>query len=173
MVVGFFFTPLTTLRKIFIVALATPLIGFFIDVPFRGNRLGAACMALVAAAAAVWGFYPVLRQVGMPNVLLSGGVMVISIMWLVYVSLTALVERSVPCTVFALAIALGAGALSTVGAAPSMADFGFALGAEVGAFLLVLIISGRTYTAGATLVLTAAVTCGLLVNAAMITAHLH
>ncbi len=173
MVVGFSFTPLTTLRKIFLVALATPLIGFFIDVTFRGNRGGAAVTALVAAAAAVWVFYPVLRQVGMPNLLLPGAVMVISMIWLVYLFLTALGERSVPCTVAALAMALGVGALASVGAAPSFAHFGFALGAGVGAFLLVLIISGRNHAAGATLGLTAAVACGLLVNAAMITAHLH
>jgi hypothetical protein len=173
LVVGFSFTPLTTLRKLFIVALATPLIGFSIDVTFRGNRFGAALAALAAAAAAVWVFYPVLKQVGMPGVLLPGAVMGISIIWLVFVSLVALGERSVPCTVSALAMALGVGVLATVGNAPSFAKFGFALGAGVGAFLLVLIISGRAYAAGATLALTAAVSCGLLANAAMITAHLH
>jgi hypothetical protein len=173
LVVGFSFTPLTTLRKLFIVALATPLIGFSIDVTFRGNRFGGALVALTAAAAAVWVFYPVLKQVGMPSVLLPGAVIVVSMIGLVYVSLVALGERTVPCTVSALAMALGAGILATVGAAPSFAKFGFALGAGVSAFLLVLIISGRAYTAGATLGLTAAVSCGLLVNAAMVTAHLH
>src|SRR5437870_3567704 len=53
---GFQLTPLTATRKILLLAAAAPLVGALGDFAFRPTRLGAAVLALGAAAAALWVF---------------------------------------------------------------------------------------------------------------------
>jgi hypothetical protein len=173
LITGFTFSPLTATRKIILLVLAAPVIGVLVDFAFKPTRLGAALIAMAAGIAVVWVFFPVLTQKELIQALLVGGVAVLSVVWMVGFMLSALADRPVQCAAAGLMMGLGAGALAIMGASASYGQYGIALGAGAGAFLLVMMITGRAHPGGATLALTASLASGLLVAGTMILAQLQ
>ncbi len=173
LIAGFTLSPLTATRKIILLALAAPIVGILIDFAFKPTRLGALLIAGAAGAAVLWVFCPVLKQMDLQRALYLGGGAALFVMWLVGFSLSALAERPVQCGVAALMMGLGAGVLAFLGASASYAQYGIALGAGAGAFLVVLMLTGKAHAAGATLALSASLASGLLVAGTMILAQLQ
>lgn len=173
LVSGFDFTPLTVARKIVLLALASPVVGLLVDFAFRPTRLGTGILAVAAAAASLWVFWPVLAQKETGQAVLLGTNALVLAAWLVGFMLTLLAERPLQAGAAGLGLGLAAGGGAILGASAMYGSYGIALAAGAGAFLLPQMISGRTVAAGATFVLPAALIAALLASAAAILAQLQ
>ena len=185
-VAGFTFSPLTATRKIFLLGLAAPVIGvladkiFFLslaapvigvlaDFAFKPTRIGALVLALAGAAAALWVFWPLLQQKGAGEAWLLGGTIAFSVAWLVGTGML-IAEDPVRAGAAGFASGMGAGIAAIFGASVTYFLYGIALGAGAGAFLLVQMITGKKYVAGATFMLSATLVAGLIGAGGMILA---
>lgn len=170
---GFSFTPLTVTRKIVLLALASPVIGLIVDFAFRPTRLGTGILAAAGAAAALWVFWPVLAQKETAQAVLLGANAALLAAWLIGFMLSTQAERPLQAAAAGLGLGLAVGGCAILGASALYGSYGIALAAGAGAVLLVQMASGRTFAAGATLVLPAALTSALLAAAAAILAQLQ
>lgn len=171
-VAGFTFTPLTATRKIFLLGLAAPVIGIFVDFAFKPTRLGAAILALAGAASVVWVFGPVLSQKETAEAWLFSGAAALAVAWMVGFGQIALAGHAVRAGAAGLGLGLGVGVASILAASATYGLYGIALGAGAGAFLLVQMITGKKGFAGATFMLPAMLTAGLVAAGAMVLAKL-
>jgi hypothetical protein len=169
---GFPLAPLTATRKILLLAAAAPLVGALTDFAFRPTRLGAAALALGAAAAALWVFWPVLVQKSAAEAWLLGSSAALAAAFLVGFSQSQLAADPVRAGAAALALGLGTGVAAIFSATASYGLYGIALGAGAGAFLLPQMIRGRKTFAGATFTLSAMLIAALVGAGAMILAKL-
>ena len=170
---GFSFTPLTVTRKIVLLALASPVIGLMVDFAFRPSRLGTGILAAAGAAAALWVFWPVLAQKETAQAVLLGANAALLAGWLIGFMLSTQAERPLQAGAAGLGLGLAVGGCAILGASALYGSYGIALAAGAGAVLLVQMASGRTFAAGATLVLPAALISALLAAAAVILAQLQ
>src|SRR5262249_29857269 len=135
-IAGFQFTPLTATRKIFLLALAAPAVGVLADFAFRPTRLGAFALALAAALAAQWAFWPVIAQKDAAHALLLGGTAAATAAWLVGFSQLNLSGDGIRAGATGLALGLGVGVAAILAASLTYGLYGIALAAGAGGFLL-------------------------------------
>lgn len=169
LVAGFTFSPLTATRKIFLLGLAAPVIGILADFAFKPTRIGATVLALAGAAAALWVFWPLLHQKDTAEAWLLAGTIAFSVAWLIGTGML-ITEDPVRAGAAGLACGLGAGITAIFGASITYFLYGIALGAGAGAFLLVQMVTGKKYAAGATFMLSATLVAGLIGAGGMILA---
>ena len=105
--------------------------------------------------------------------LIPGATAVLLCGWLVGCTQASLPEQPIRAGSAGLALGLGAGGASILGASALFGQYGIAVGAGSGALLLIQMIFNRKYAAGATFMLPAALACGLLVSGAVILAQLQ
>ena len=168
----FSFTPLTVTRKIMLIALIAPLVGIALDFVLKPGATGRVLLGVMAACAALWAFWPVLGQRGLMPALVTGAFIAFFIAWLVVFTLS-LAGSPVRAGAAGLALGIGAGGLAILGASALYGQYGIAIGAAAGAFLLVPMLSGKKIAAGATFTLPAALITGLLGAATMLLAQLR
>jgi len=161
LVVGFEFSPMTTVRKAMLLGLVAPVIGVAADVAFKPTRFAAPLIALLSAAASVWVFLAVLRQKEIAQAVLLGGGVGAYVAWLV-VWMLALRDDSVRAGAASLALGLGTGVAAVFAASATLGLYAMALGSASGAFLLVQMLTGRRTFAGVAFTLTAGLLAGLL-----------
>ena len=171
-IAGFNFSPLSATRKIILLGLAAPLTGVVVDFAFKPTRLGSYLLALAAAAAAAWVFWPVLAQKDLARGLQLGATAVLTTGWVIAFCERRLAGDSVRAGAAGLALGIGTGIAAIFGAALTYGLYGIAIAAGSGAFLLVQMITGRRSYAGATFTLGAALVAILIASAAMILAQL-
>jgi hypothetical protein len=172
LVSGIAFTPLTATRKIVLLALTSPVVGMLADFAFRPTRAGTAILALLAAAAALWVFWPVLAQKETAQALLLGANAALLAAWLVAFALGALAERPLQAGAAGLGLGVAVGGCAILGASAVYGSYGISLAAASGAFLLPQLISGRKIAAGATFVLPVSLAAALLAGGTAILAQL-
>jgi hypothetical protein len=173
LITGFTFTPLTATRKIVLLGLAAAPAGVLADLLLRTGRVRAIALAVVAGAATLWTFWPILAQKPLVEAWLPGTVATLLVAWLVAATNGVFVSRPVEASVAALWLGVGAGALALLGASALFGQYGLALAAGAGGFLLVMMIRNRVQDAGSTLALPAALVAGLLASGALILAQLQ
>lgn len=161
---GFGLEPLTVARKIVLVGAAAGLIGVLADIAFRTSRFGAPVLGAVFAAAALWVFAAVLREKAPLDVALLGAGVAALTVWLVSATVTLQIDPA-RAGAASLMLGLGAGASALLGAAALLGQYGIALGAACGGFLLLLFAIGPRVGAGYVLTLTASVLSALLMAA--------
>lgn len=167
----FVFEPLTTMRRIVLISLVAPLLGVCVDFMARGSALWRVGLALLAAGASVWVYWPVLAQQPVHEAALYGGGMALLSSWLVSAMLPmdGAPGRSAAA---ALALAVGTSLCAGYVGATLYAQYATAIAAGAGAFLLWLVFTNRKWSAGAVLRLPAAMLTGLLLCGAVLTAQL-
>lgn len=158
---GFSFSPLTATRKLVLVALVAAVVGLVADGAFKPTRSTGIVLALAAAAATVWVFWSVLSQKEMPRALVLGaGIATFSA---VVVSVFgALKDDGVRAGAAALGLGLGVGVCAILAASAKFGQFGIAVGASAGGFLLVQMLAGRSVPAGFAGTLPTSVTAALI-----------
>jgi len=161
LVVGFEFSPLTTIRKVMLIGLIAPAIGVFADLALRPTRLTALLFALIFGAVSIWVFLAILQQKEFAQALLIGGGLAVYVAWLVGFTVS-LRDDSVRAGAASFALGLGTGAAAVLAASATIGLYAMALGSASGAFLLVQMVTGRRIVGGITLTLTAGVLAGLL-----------
>jgi len=172
-VAGFSFTPLTATRKIILLGFAAPIVGMLVDFAFKPTKIGAVVLALAGGAGALWAFWPVLAQKEAAQAWLLGATAVASVAWLIGFSQMYLSGHGVRAGAAGLGLGFGAGIGAILGASASYGQYGIALGAGAGAFLLPQMITGKRTDAGATYMFTAALIAGLIAAGAMVLAQLR
>jgi hypothetical protein len=172
-VAGFDFIPLTATRKLILLGLAAPVVGMVADFAFKPTKFGAMVLAFAGGAGALWAFWPVLVQKEAAQAWLLGGTAVASVAWLIGFSQMHLSSDGVRAGAAGLGLGLGAGIAAILGASASYGQYGIALGAGAGAFLLPQMITGRETEAGATYMLTVALIAGLIAAGTMVLADLR
>jgi hypothetical protein len=168
---GIQFSPLTATRKVVLLSIAAACIGPLVDLAFRPTRIGALLLALAAAAAGVWAFWPVLGQKPVAEAWLLGAVTVVAAAFMVGFTQLRLSSDAVRVGAAGLGAGLGAGIGAILGASLSYGFLGISLAAGAGAFLLPQMVRGRKAHAGATFALPAMLTAALVASGAMILAQ--
>jgi len=169
---NFAFEPLSATRKIVIVGTAAAALGAMADFAFKPTRFGGSLFGLIFGIAALWVFGTVLRQkLPVEAVLIGAGVVALTA-WLVAASV-ALQHDSARAGVNGLMLGLGAGVSAVFGASALIGQYGMALGAACGGFIVLLWILGPRVGAGHALTLTTSVLAALLAAGAVLLAQLH
>ena len=168
---GFSFVPLTATRKIVLVGLVAAAAGVCVDLAFKPTRATGALLGVLFGAAAAWVFWTVLAQKPMNEALIRGGTVVAMVAWLV-AACYALRDAPVRAGAAGLCLGLGVGIAAILAASASLGQYGMAVGAACGGFLLVQMIRGRTIAAGATLTLVIGVLLGLIAGGTLMLAAL-
>jgi len=166
---NFAFEPLTATRKIVLLGAAAPLLGLFFDMAFRPARGFGVVLGALFGAASLWVFWSVLTQRPLPQAILHGAA-IFAFVVLVVAATTALRADPVRAGAAGLALGLGAGAGAILGASALIGQYGIALGAASGGFILVVMAFGRGVAAGAAFTLSVSVTAGLLALGAVLLA---
>ena len=168
---AFGFSPMTATRKIVVLGAAAPVLGVLADLAFKPTRAMAPVLGALFAAGSVWVFWSVLSQKPPAEAALLGGGVFVFV--LATVALTVSLQgAAVRAGAAGLFLGLGAGIGSVLGASALLGQYGLALGAACGAFLLLVMILGKRVVAGATLTLTASVVAALIAAGAVFLAKL-
>jgi hypothetical protein len=171
LIAGFEFTPLTTTRKIILVCLFAPLGGIALDLLVKRTRSAALLAGLAAAAVTPWVFLTILKQKdGAALWMLAAGTTLFCA-WLAGF-MVALRDDALRSGAATLALGVGVGVVAVLGASALFGQYGIALGAAGGAFLLALVIAGPKSPAGAVLGLTTAMIAGLFAGGTLVLASL-
>jgi len=171
MIGAFGLTPLTATRKIVVLAAAAPVVGVLADMAFKPTRATAPVLGALFAAASVWVFWSVLSQKPAAEAaLLGGGVFAFVLATIAFT--VSLRDRAVRAGSAGLFLGLGVGVGAVLGASALLGQYGLALGAACGAFLLLAMILGKRVVAGTTFTLTASASAALIAAGALILAKL-
>ena len=165
------FQPLTVARKIVLISLVTPLLGMCVDFMARGSPMWRVTLALLAAAASIWVYWPVLAQKSLYEAALYGGGAALLMAWLISAMLPM---DGAPTRSAAAALALAVGTSLCAGyvGATLYGQYAMAIASGASAFLLWLMLTNRKWSAGAVLRLSAATLTGLLLCGLVLVAHL-
>jgi len=171
MIGAFGLTPLTATRKIVVLAAAAPVVGVLADMAFKPTRLTEPVLGMLFGAGAIWVFWSVLSQKPAAEAALLGGGMFAFVLATIAFTVS-LRDQAVRAGSAGLFLGLGVGAGAVLGASALLGQYGLALGAACGAFLLLAMILGKRVVAGATFTLTASVAAALIAAGAMLLAKL-
>lgn len=171
MVGNFGFSPLTAVRKIVVLAMAAPLLGALADLAFKPTRATAPVLGALFAAGAIWVFWSVLEQKSASNLAPIAAGLLAFVTWTVGFTVS-LQQEPVRAGAAGLALGLGAGVGAVLGASALLGQYGMALGAACGAFLLLVMILGKRVVAGVTFTLTVSVAAALVGAGALLLAQL-
>lgn len=168
---NFAWEPLTATRKLVIVGMGATLLGSIVDLAQRTPRSVHKALPLLFAGASIWVFWNVLAQKPLAGALLAGFATAAFLMGLV--TLTDSLNRDpVRAGAAGLGLGLGAGASAVLGASALLGQYGLALGAACGGFLVLVMLSGSRIAGGTAVTLTIAVVGGLIGAAAVLVAEL-
>jgi hypothetical protein len=168
---NFTLSPLTATRKIVLAGAAAPLVGALADLAFRPTRATAPALGALFGAAALWVFWTVLAQQPAGRLALWGAGALFATGCSVTLAVT-LRDSPVRAGAAGLALGLGAGASAVLGASALLGQYGLALGAACGAFLLIVMILGPRVAAGVAFTLTFSALGALIAAGAVLLAQL-
>ncbi len=163
--------PLTAARKIVLLGMAAPVLGVIADLAFKPTRATGVVLGAIFGVASLWVFWTVLVQKSPAQELLYGGGIAALVIWIVAFTVS-LENDAVRAGAASMFLGLGAGVGAVLGASASLGQYGMALGAASGAFLLLVMILGKRVDPGTTLTLSASVISALLAAGAMLLAQL-
>ena len=167
---NFGFEPLTATRKIVLTGAVAALVGALSDVAFKPTRFGAPVLGAIFGVAALWVFASVLRQKApLDAALVGAGVLALTV-WLVSATVSLQLDPA-RAGAAGLMLGLGAGVSAVLGASALIGQYGMALGAACGGFLVLLLAFGPRVGAGHALTLTASVLSALLAAASVLLAQ--
>jgi hypothetical protein len=169
---NFALEPLTVTRKIVVIGGAAALFGALADLAFKPTRSAGVVLGAVFAGAALWVFSTILGQ-KIPAEVALVGAGIAGFMWWLVAATTSLHYDPVRAGAAGLALGLGAGFAAVIGASGLLGQYGMALGAASGAFLLLVMVLGGRMEAGASLTLTVSVLTALIASGAVLLAKLH
>lgn len=168
---NFSFASLTATRKLVVVAAAAPLLGVVIDYAFKPTRLAGVVLGALFGAAALWVFWSVLAQRPFADGLRIGAGVAALVVWTIAAALP-LHGDPVRAGAAGVGLGVGAGIGAVLGASALIGQYGIAVGAASGGFLLLVMTLGRRVRAGASLVLSVSSAAALLACAAVLLAQL-
>lgn len=167
---NFSFETLTATRKIVVLAMVAPVLGLIADLAFKPTLRAGAVLGAVFGLATLWVFWTVLAQKPAAAAAMVGAGAFAMVIWTAVVTML-LHDDAVRAGAAGVGLGVGVGASAVLGASALLGQYGIAVGAACGGFLLVVMALGRRVGAGATLTLSAAVSVSLLGVAAVLLAQ--
>lgn len=169
---NFALVPLTAVRKLVVIGMAAIALGALLDLAgVRPGKSARAALGFGFGVAAVWMLWTVLAQRPAAAAAAVGAGAFALLAWLVAATLPASGDP-LRNGAAGLALGLGSGVAAMLGGSALLAQYGIALGAASGAFLLAATLRGGRGTACSGLALTAAAVAGLVLVGAAVLAHL-
>jgi hypothetical protein len=168
---NFSFSTLTATRKLVLLAVAASLLGALADFAFKPTRLAGVVLGALFGAAALWVFWAVLAQRALAEGLPVGAAVAALVLWTV-AAMLPLQADPVRAGAAGVGLGTGAGVGAVLGASALIGQYGIALGAASGGFVLLVMVLGGRVRAGASLTLTVSVGASLLACAAVLLAQL-
>ena len=171
LVSGFQFSPLTATRKLILLGMLAPAVGLLADIAFKPARATGPVLGAVFGAASVWVFVSVLTQKPAGEAALLGGGVALLTAWLVAATYS-LRDQPVRLGAAGVVIGVGVGVAAVLSASASFGQYGMALGAGAGGYLLIQMVLGRVQVGGAAFAVAVGVIGGLLAGASFLLAQL-
>lgn len=169
---NFALEPLTATRKLVVVGTAAGLSGSLFDLASRtASHVAYNALGLLLGASSIWVFWSVLVQKPAGQAVVLGASTVAFLASLIALS-RPLQSDPVRAGAAGLGLGLGAGVAAVFGASALLGQYGLALGAACGGFLLLAMLRRGRLAAGATVTFTIAVIGGLTAVAAVLLAEL-
>jgi len=168
---NFSFSTLTAMRKLVILVSAASLLGVVADFAFKPTRIAGVVLGALFGAAALWVFWSVLAQRTLAEGLPVGAAVLALVLWTVAASLP-LEANPVRAGAAGVGLGTGVGVGAVLGASALIGQYGIALGAASGGFVLLVMALGGRVRAGASLTLTVSAGASLLACAAVMLAQL-
>ncbi|MGQ0547363.1 MAG: hypothetical protein ACT4P3_18850 [Betaproteobacteria bacterium] len=168
---NFAFEPLTATRRLVLVVTSAAVIGAIFDVALKPSRATSTGLPAIFAAASIWVFWNALVQRPVADALVAGGATAAFLAWLVATSQLLRLD-ALRAGAAGLGLGLGVGTAAILGASALLGQYGLALGAACGGFLLLALLTGKPAVAGMAVTLTLALVCGLVGAAAVLLADL-
>jgi len=166
---SFAIDPLTATRKIIWLGIASSLLGAALGL-FKWS-MWRPLLSLAGACAAVWVSFRILQQHPVGDAIEWGAACAIYVGWLVF-WMDDLRDTPVRAGSAGMALGLGTGGAALLGASALLGQFGMALGAAAGAYLLIQMISNRPLPCDRTYTLPLSLIAGLSGGLAVLTAEL-
>lgn len=161
--------PLTSSRKIVLLGLLSALLGLCLaQLSWRPLRF---MLSMAGGMAAIWMTWRILLQQDMPNMLLWGGGCALYTGWLIF-WMDTLHDSPIRAGSAGMALGIGTGGSALLGASALLGQFGLALGAAAGAYLLLQAVSGHRLPCGRSFTLPLSLLSGLTGCLAVLTAQL-
>ncbi|HEY4637775.1 MAG TPA: hypothetical protein VIH23_05875, partial [Burkholderiales bacterium] len=135
---NFGFEPLSATRKIVLTGAAAAVIGALSDFAFKPTRFSAPVLGAIFGVAALWVFATVLRQKTPLDAALIGAGVVALTVWLVSATVSLQLDAA-RSGAAGLMLGLGTGFSAVLGASALIGQYGMALGAACGGFLVLLL----------------------------------
>ena len=168
---AFDFEPLTATRKIVVLAALAPVLGVLADLAFKPTRATGPVLGALFAAGSIWVIWSVMKQKPTQEAAVIAAGVFAFVLWTVAFTVS-LQDQAVRAGSAGLFLGLGTGAGAVIGASALLGQYGIALGAACGAFLLLAMILGKRVYAGATFALTASAASALVAAGALVLARL-
>ncbi len=169
MIGGLAFDPLTASRKIVLAGLLSTLLALVLLL-YKPRWLRAA-LAAASGGVAVWMVSRILQQQDATHMVTWGAGCALYVAWLVF-WMDGLRDTPVRAGSAGLALGLGTGTAALFGASALLGQFGLALGAAAGAYLLIQMLTNRLLPCGRSYTLPLALIAGMTGCLAVLTAEL-
>ncbi len=128
-------------------------------------------LGVAAGAVTLWVFWPVLAQKNLLDGRLLASGLTVWVVWLVVFS-DFLSTQSVRAGAAGMGLGLGTGISAMLGASALLGQWGLAVGAACGAYLILQFMKNRSLSCGRTFTLPVSLLSGLLASAALLLARL-
>lgn len=161
--------PLTAARKIVLLGLLSTVLT--LPLMLFNPRWLRPVLAVAGGMAALWVVLRILQQQEMLPMLLWGAGCALYVGWLVF-WMDGLNDTSVRAGSAGMALGFGSGGAALFGASALLGQFGLALGAAAGAFMLVQMLTNSSLPCGRSFTLPLSLTAGLISCLAVLTAQL-
>ena len=166
---NFAMSPLTASRKIVWLGLASGLVGVLFS--WLNGSLWRPVLAVLAGAAAIWVELPVLRHQPLEVAMQWAAGSALFVGWLVF-WIDTLQGDSSRAGSAGVALGLGSGGCALLGGSALLGQFGLAVGAAAGAYLLIQILTNNRLPCGRSYTLPLSLICGLISCLAVVTTQL-
>lgn len=166
---NFALSPLTASRKIVWLGLTSGLVGVFLG--YFSSSLWRPVLAVLAGAAAIWVVLPVLRHQPLEVAMQWAAGCALFAAWLVF-WMDTLQHDSARAGSAGVALGLGSGGVALLGGSALLGQFGLAVGAAAGAYLLIQMWTNNRLPGGRSYTLPLSLICALIGCLAVLTTQL-
>jgi hypothetical protein len=163
------FDPLTATRKVVLAGLLSALLALLLQI--YAPRWMRAALAVAGGVVTLWVTSRILQQQEMASMVLWGAGCALYVAWLVF-WMDDLRDAPLRAGSAGVALGIGTGAAALFGASALLGQFGLALGAAAGAYLLIQMLTGKHLPCGRSFTLPLALVAGLSGCLAVLTAQL-
>lgn len=171
LVADFNFESLSTIKKIILLGLIAAIIGLLLDLAtLKNKKFARYLLATACSIVPLWMLWPVLLQKEIQEAAVYGISIALYMMWLT-ILVDCLSTKSTRAGSVGMSMGIAISISASLGSSAILGQLGLSIGISCCAFLLVQLISGKTYSCGRTFTLPLSILCGLIMPATIVFAQ--